>query len=277
MKNVKGYDVLGNIVIVKFSRDASLKEKKKEALDILRQHKSVRTVLEKTAGFKGRLRKLKTKWIAGEKTREALYRENGCEIRFNVDDCYFSPRLSTDRLEVAEKVDKAGKKKKERVLVMFSGVGVYGIVIGKVAGKKVDEIVCVELNRNCNKYALENVKRNKLQDKVKIVQGDVRRIIGKGKKINSKFDRIFMGRPNLKDDFLDVAFSVSKKGTEISYHGFYDEEDVEPFSRKDSVIRKLIEEKARESKKKVKILGIKRAGEIGVKKWRYRADLKVLN
>jgi len=297
MNLVNGYDLLGNIAIVKFNRDANLKEKKKEALKILDKHKSVRTILEKADGFSGRLRKQKTHWILGEKTKEALYKENGCVFRFNVDECYFSSRLSTDREEVAKQVLKS--KKKEKVLVMFSGIGVYGIVIGKLAGKRAEKIVCVELNRACNRYALDNVRRNKLTEKVEIVQGDVRRVfqtplstehsngssslarrqrvssvrnvIGKDRKVNEKFDRIFMGRPNLKDDFLDVAFSVSKKGTIIHYHGFYHE-----IEKKAGVIEELILDRAKKAKKKVRIIRIKKAGEIAPYKFRYRVDFKVL-
>ncbi len=267
----RGYDILGNIAIVKFVRGIKQKDKKRIALEILKKQKNIRTILEKTGKFKGRLRKLETRFIVGEKTKEALYRENSCEFRFNVDDCYFSSRLSTDREEIAKQVLKS--KKKEKVLVMFSGIGVYGIVIGKLAGKKVEKIVCVELSRECNKYALENVRRNKLQEKVEIIQGDVRRVIGKekSKRVNSKFDRIVMARPNLKDDFLDVAFSVSKKGTIIHYHSFYHE-----LEKKAGVIEELIEKRARENRRKVKIIEIKKAGEIAPYKYRWRADLKIM-
>jgi tRNA (guanine37-N1)-methyltransferase len=64
-------------------------------------------------------------------------------------------RLSTDRLNVAKQV-----KKNENVLVMFGGVAPYAIVIAKHS--KAKKIVSVELSRACNKYAFENVKRNKL-------------------------------------------------------------------------------------------------------------------
>ena len=261
------YDILGNIAIVKFVRGTKQKEKKKIALKILKQHKSVGTILEKSGNFSGRLRKQKTRFIAGEKTKEVLYRENNCEFRFNVDDCYFSSRLSTDREEIAKQVAKS--RKKEKVLVMFSGIGVYGIVIGKLS--KAEKIVCVELNRKCNKYALENVKRNKLGEKIEIVQGDVRKKIGKGKEISEKFDRIVMARPNLKDDFLDVAFQVCKKGTIIHYHCFYHELEM-----KSGVIEELIEKKAMENRKRIKIVGIKKAGEIAPYKFRYRADFEIL-
>ena len=92
----KAFDVLGNIAIVKFPEDLRVIDKKKFANKILKENKSIKTVLEKTGKIKGRLRKLTTKYIAGEKTKEVLYRENGCVFRFNIDNTYFSPRLSNE-------------------------------------------------------------------------------------------------------------------------------------------------------------------------------------
>ena len=75
---------------------------------------------------------------------------------------------------------------------------------------------------------------------------------------------------NLKDSFLDVAFGVIKKGGLIQYYGFY------PTEEKDK-LKELIIEEAKKTGRKVKILKIKEAGEIGVKKFRYRVDFRVLN
>ena len=256
---MRGYDVIGNIAILKFPRDSRSREKKKTAEKFLKEHKSVRTVLEKSEKFKGRLRKLKTKFIAGEKTKEALYKENNCIFRLNVDSCYFSPRLSTERKEIAKKVGKG-----EKVLVMFGGIGVYAIVISRLS--RAGKIVSVELGRECNKYAKESVKRNKLKN-VSLVSGDVRKKVGK---LKGKFDRIVMPRPNLKDSFLDVAFRKIKDGGTIHYYGFYEEKEKPG-------LRKLIADEAKKARKKIRILKIKKAGEIGIKRYRYRVDLKILN
>jgi tRNA (guanine37-N1)-methyltransferase len=254
------YDVIGNTVIVKFRREDRAADKKKFAEKFMKEHKNVKTVLEKSGKFSGRLRTQATKFLAGEKTREALHRENGCEFRLNVDTCYFSPRLSTDRLEVAQMV-----KKGEKVLVMFGGVGPYAVVIGKHS--KAARVVSVELGREPTRYARENVKRNKLGGRVEAVGGDVRRRVPE-LDLETGFDRIVMARPNLKDSFLDVAFRVLRKGGVIHYHGFYLEED------KEKMIE-MIKAEAAKARRKVRILRVKKAGEIGTKKYRYRVDMKV--
>lgn len=257
-----GYDIIGNVAVVKFDRMEKLVDKKRFAIKLLKSHKNIKTVLEKAGKFSGRLRTNKTKFIWGEKTKEILYRENGCEFRFNIDTCYFSPRLSRERSEIAKMV-----KRGEKVLVMFGGVAPFAVVIAK--NSKAEKVWSVELGRECSKYALENVKRNKLQNKVEIIQGDVRK---KVPKLKEKMDRIVMARPNLKDDFLDVAFPVIKKNGIIHYYGFYDEVEVIAHA-----LDELIEKRAKEAGKRIKIIRIVKAGDIGVRKYRYRCDLKVLN
>lgn len=260
---MKGYDIIGNIAVVKFDfKDSNIK-KKRDAEKLMRENKSIRTVLEKAHKFSGRLRTIKTKFIAGENTKEVLYRENGCEFRFNLETCYFSPRLASERAEIANIV-----KKGEKVLVLFAGVAPFSIAIAKTGKPK--RVVSVELGRECSKYALENARRNKLAKEVEIVQGDVRRVLPKMKKKKEKFSRIVMARPNLKDSFLDVTFPLIAKGGIMHYYGFYRESEVDN-------LRALILEEAKKAKKKIKILKIKKAGEIGVKAYRYRVDIRVLN
>ena len=253
-------DILGNIAILKFGKDVKLSKKKKFAENFLKEQKNVRTVLEKIDRFKGRLRTLTTKHLAGEKTKEALYKENDCLFRFNVDSCYFSSRLSSERKEVAEKI-----KKSDEVLVMFGGVAPFAIVIAKM--KQPKRVISVELGRECNKYAKINVKRNKLGEVVEVIQGDVRKKLPLRE---NKFSKIVMARPNLKDSFLDVAFPLIKKKGIIYYYGFYHKEDV-------GKLKELIFLEAKKEKKKIKILGIKKTGDIAPYKYRYRVDIKVLN
>jgi len=266
-RNLRSYDVLGNIAILKFNRGDSLSIKKKRAKKILEENKGVRTVLEKSDKIKGRLRKATTKYIAGENTKEVLYKENGCVFRFNVDSSYFSPRLSNERKEISSLISKG--KKGNCILVMFAGVAPYSIVIAKNC--KNVKVVSVELNKEANNYAEMNVLRNKLKDKVEVVRGDVKRVIPTFVKQKRKFDYIVMPRPQLKEDFLKEAFAVSKSGkngTKIFYYDFCSADMV-------SEVVNKIKQRARESKVKIKILKTKVAGEIGNKRIRLRVDMQV--
>ena len=259
MKSQRAFDVLGDIAIVNFPNDFKLKDKKKFAEKLLKKQKPIKTVLEKRGKIKGLLRKISTRYLAGEKTKEVLYKENDCVLRFSVDTTYFSPRLSNERKEIASKI-----KKDESVLVMFAGIAPFSIVIAK--NSKAKKVVSVEINREANKYARLNVDLNKLKNRVEIVQGNIKKV---AEKIKNKFDVIVMPRPKLKETFLKQAFMLSKKGTRIYYYDFCKIGGV------DSVVEKIKQE-ARCAKKKIKILKIKSAGEIAPYKIRIRVDFRVL-
>ncbi|MBR9702091.1 hypothetical protein GOV13_04160 [Candidatus Pacearchaeota archaeon] len=292
MKSPRSFDVLGNIAIVNFPLDFKLKDKKAFVQRLLKEHSNIKTVLEKIGKVKGRLRKPETKHLAGEKTKEVLYRENDCVFRFNIDRTYFSPRLSNERKEIASMI-----KRNDDVLVMFAGVAPFSIVIAKKSRAK--RVVSNEINKEANKYAKLNVDLNKVKDKVELVQGDVKRVIGSlgsqlmapksrpadfsAKKLLSKkvpqsydkqskfvgFDVIVMPRPQLKDSFLEQAFRLSKKGTRIYYYDFCRVDEI-------NLIVEKIKDEAKKFKKKIKILKTKKAGEIAPYKIRLRVDFRVV-
>ena len=250
------YDILGNIAIIK-SENKTKKQKLVQAKKLLQQP-SIKTVLEKSGNIKGRLRTIKPKFIAGEKNFIADYKENACRFKFDVRTCYFSPRLSNDRKQVALKI-----KKKDKVLVMFSGVGVYPIIINKYSHPK--QIIAIELGKDCCKYAKENLRLNQMQEDIKIIQGDVKKKITKEL---GKFDVIMMARPNLKPSFLEYALRVSKKGTKIFYHLFCHKDNL-----KDEL--KKLELEAKKLKRKIKIKDVVIAGDIAPYKFRYRVEMIV--
>lgn len=262
-KNPRAFDLIGSIAIVKFPKETKEKEKKAFAESLLKKQNFIKTVLEKQGKVKGRLRKIKTNYIAGVKTKEVLYKENSCVFRFNIDTTYFSPRLSNERKEIAEKI-----KKNAIVLVMFAGVAPFSIVIGKKSSAKI--VLSNEINREANKYAKLNIELNGLKGKVELLQGDIKNVSEKLKKQKKKFDVIVMPRPQLKSSFLKQAFSLSKKNTVIYYYDFCKNDE------KEKIIEKIKAE-AKKARKKIKILKIKNAGEIAPFKFRVRIDFMVLN
>src|SRR3989344_3656621 len=222
------YDILGNIAIMKFPENTKKGEKLKKAKQLMKTYKNLSTILEKKEKVKGRLRTIKTSFLLGNKTKEALYKENNCFFKFNVESCYFSPRLA------------------------------------------------IELGKQCCRYAEENIKLNKLHN-VKIIQGDVKKIISKGR-LNVKgnlvplrFDYVIMPRPQLKETFLKQAFQVSKTGTIIYCYDFQTQEEI----KQNLALSKILEE-SKKAKKKIKILGQKLCGELAPYKFRIRVDFRIL-
>lgn len=256
---MSSFDLIGNIALLKF-KDETLEQKKKIAQKLLDQNKNITTVLEKIDKIKGRLRTMKVRFLAGKKTTIALYKENGCVFKLDIAKCYFSPRLAEERKQLASMI-----KHEESVLIMFSGIGIYPVIISKLAHPQ--EITAVELGKIPHKYALINQELNKARN-IKFMQGDVKRIVPKLAKQKAKFDRIIMPRPQLKETFLKEAFFVSKKDTIIHYYDFCQENEI------DKIIQK-IEKKAKESKKKIKILNVQKAGDIAPYKYRWRIDINI--
>jgi len=262
------YDLLGNIVLFKFPDSVKLLARKKQAKEFILRYPSVKTVIEKIGKFKGRLRKMTTRHLAGEKTKETLYRENNCLFRFNIDETYFSPRLSNERKELSGFV-----KKRDRVLVMFAGVAPLPIVVAKNSSP--EKVYSVELNRKASDYAKQNVKLNKIEKIVEVIQGDVKKVVKEGglvigkKFVKERFDKIMMPRPQLKDSFLEQAFMVSKKGTEIYYYDFCLETETEK-------ILDLVRIEAEKARKEIEIIRWKKAGgHLAPGKIRIRVDFVV--
>lgn len=257
----RSFNVLGNIALVNFPDEYKISEKNKFAKDLLKKHKAITTVLEKSGNFKGRLRKQETKWLAGEKTKEVLYRENGCLFRFNVDETYFSSRLANERMEVCKFV-----KPNDEVLVMFAGISPFPIVVAK--NTKVKKIYSNELNKKANEYGEINIKKNKVQDKVELVPGDIKKVALKLKADKKTFDLIMMTRPNLDETFLKEAFTLSRDGTRIYYHAFCHVDDKEKQVE-------IIKSEAKKHGFDTRILNTKDIGDIAPGKVRFRIYFKV--
>lgn len=249
------YDLIGDIAIFKFPDKTREKEKKKEALSFMKEHRNIKTVLEKADRVKGRLRIAKTKFLAGIDKTEAIYIESGARFKLNVDETYFSSRLSGERARIADEIaSRTGKKC--RILVLFAGIAPFSIVIArklKLDGKKA-EIYSVEINRKASKYAEENVKLNKLEN-IKVIQSDVKKL-----KLSGKFDFIIMPRPQLKETFLKYIWKFCLRGTQIYYYDFG--KDIEEIIKK-------IENEAKKARKKIKILEFRKAGDIAPYKYRW--------
>ncbi len=199
-----GVDVIGDIAIVKYdpSRDMlSIGEK------ILERLKNVRAVYGQEGGIEGEFRLRRLRHLAGEQRTVTLHRENGCQFRIDVAKCYFSPRLSTERLRIAEMA-----KDGERILNMFAGVGVYSITVAKKRDVKVESC---ELSRTAFEFHLENNRLNKVASRVRAINEDAANLPSI---LEQKFDRILMPHPSKADKFLAAALALAREGAVIHYY-----------------------------------------------------------
>ncbi|MFA5796665.1 MAG: class I SAM-dependent methyltransferase family protein [Candidatus Woesearchaeota archaeon] len=210
------HDVIGTIAIIEVPRDLTHKAVA-IANAFLATNPQIKTVLKKADSHDGVYRTQKMEYLAGINTKESLYKENGVQLKVDVEKVYFSVRLSTERKRIAGLV-KSG----EDILVMFSGAAPYPVVLAK--NTKAKHILGIEINPEGHKYGLENVKLNKCKN-IDLVCGDVHDVIPELLKKNSAltFDRIIMPLPKTADEFLSDALRVAKKGTIIHFYDFLDE------------------------------------------------------
>lgn len=238
-------DIVGNIAIV---------EKRAGAKQLL-ANKNIKTVLLKTSKRTGKYRLQKHVWLAGEKTTITEHKESGVRILVDVAKCYFSPRLSTERSRIAGLVRNG-----EEVLVMFSGVAPFALVIAKNAKPK--SIVCIEHNAVASEFAEKNVKLNKFSN-VKIICGDV-----KSKLPKKKFDRVLMPAPKTGENFLELGLKAVKKNGFLHFYDFAPEEDV-------SCAADKVKSACKVAKRKCKVLRTVLCGQHAPRIFRVCVDVKL--
>ena len=218
------FDILGNreksVAIIDIPD--SLKGKKlliAEAL--MRKHKSVKSVLMRMSARKGVFRNREYELIAGDSDTEVMHMESGCRFLVDPQACYFSQRESTERLRIAGKV-----KKGETVMVFFSGVGPFQIVIAKKS--KAGKVIGIELNDKAVYYSRENARLNRLEN-AETVFGDARH---ESARFHGKCDRVVMPLPESGIEFLeDAAKCLKSKGT-IHFYCFVSEKNAKEVKEK---------------------------------------------
>lgn len=196
---------------------------------ILSLHRNVKAVYKKLSGRKGEFRIRELKLIAGEPLTEVLHKEHGYVLKLDVTKVYFSPREATERQRIASQV-----KPGEIVMVMFAGVGPYAIAIAK-AQPRVEKIIAIEINPVAYKYMVENIRINKLEDKIIPVLGDVRDKVADWK---NTCDRVVMPLPKGAHLFLNEAITVLKEKGGIIHFYFWDREE-DPFTRAYAIVEKV--------------------------------------
>ena len=253
----KSFDVVGDILIFSAFPKELIKKQKLVGQKVIDELSNVKVVVKKSKIYSGKYRTPKLTIIAGEKRKTTTYKEHGCRFNLDVEKCYFSPRLSTERKRVFNQI-----KKGEKVLVLFSGVGPYPIDISKNTSAK--EVFGIEMNPEAHKYAVYNVVLNKAKN-VYLFKGDVNKVLPK---IKFKFDRIIMPLPKTADDFLKTALKASKKGTIINFYTFEQEAKIKN-------VAKMIKQKCKSLKKSCRILRTVKCGQYSPRVFRVCVDFKV--
>jgi len=204
---ISAFDQIGNIIIVRIPESLLIK-KKIIGETLLEQVKIAKSVFYQSSAVEGDFRTRNLEILAGEDNTETEYKEFGCRFTVDVENAFFSPRLSTERERITNLIQDG-----EVMTNMFAGVGMFSIMAAK---KKKCTVFSLDINPVASKLCEKNIKQNKLAGDVISINGDSTEIIKE--QLVDKSDRTLMLLPERSDEFLESAISTTKNNGIIHYY-----------------------------------------------------------
>ena len=204
---ISAFDQVGSIIIVRIP-DSLLSKKKLIGETLLEQVKSAESVFYQSSSVEGEFRTRDLEILAGDDKTETEYRESGCRFVVDVKKVFFSPRLSSERIRIAELVNDG-----EVVINMFGGIGMFSIIAAK---KKKCTVYNIDINPDATKLCEKNIVLNKLVGNVVTIGGDAIKVIKN--QLENKSDRTLMLLPEKSDEFLNSAILTTKSNGVIHYY-----------------------------------------------------------
>lgn len=255
---ISSFDQIGDIIIVRIP-DSLLTKKKLIGETLLNEVKIAKSVFYQASAVEGDFRTRNLEILAGEDKTETEYKEFGCKFTVDVENAFFSPRLSTERERIASLVQDG-----ETIVNMFAGVGMFSIMIAK---KKQCTVYSIDINPVASKLCEKNIISNKLAGNIISINGDASQVIRE--QLENKSDRTLMLLPERSDEFLESAINATKSGGIIHYYSHI-------HADKKSNAGKLSEEHYLQvSPVKSEILGSKIVRAVGPRYYQTVVDVKI--
>lgn len=207
------YDTVGSIAVVKMADEVE-PYAPQIGKAIIATQSAIRTVCT-DSGVVEQFRTRNIKIVAGEKTTETVHKEYGLVFKMDLRRVFFSPRLATERENVARQV-----KPEEVVIDMFAGIGPFSIMIAKNYSPRI--VYAIDMNPEAVAYMKENIALNRVQNVVP-VEGDARERVGE----LERADRIIMNLPHDAHGFVADALRALKPGGIIHYYEIMEEPQVQ--------------------------------------------------
>ena len=204
---ISSFDQIGDIIIVRIP-DSLLTKKKLIGETLLNEVKIAKSIFYQASAVEGDFRTRNLEILAGENKTETEYKEFGCKFTVDVENAFFSPRLSTERERIANLVQNG-----ETVVNMFAGIGMFSIMIAK---KKKCTVYSIDINPIAAKLCEQNIISNKPTGNIISIKGDAAQIIQE--QLENKSDRTLMLLPERSDEFLKFAINATKSGGIIHYY-----------------------------------------------------------
>ncbi|MCX6818913.1 MAG: class I SAM-dependent methyltransferase family protein [Candidatus Aenigmarchaeota archaeon] len=207
------YQIIGDVLLLKFMKIKSIKQKKRVASAIMKLLPYIKTVCE-IIKVEKEFRVPKIRKLAGNGT-ETTHKEHGILYKLDVSKIMFSKGNLNERQRLITKI-----KPGEIIIDMFAGIGYFSLGLAKFS--KAKKIYAIEKNPVAFNYLKENIKLNKIKN-IEPILGDNREIT---EKLKEKADRIIMGYFPKTEQFLPFALMILKKKGIIHFHNTYKENEL---------------------------------------------------
>jgi tRNA (guanine37-N1)-methyltransferase len=207
----KSYDIIGDIAVIRVP-EKLVHQSTIIAEAILQLHNNVKAVWRQSSAVYGRFRLRKLDHVAGEMRTLTTYKEHGYTFSVDLKNCFFSPRLSHERMRIARLVHED-----EVVINMFAGVGSFSIIIAKHSQAK--RVYSIDVNPAAVGFMRENILLNRVLNRVVPVEGDSKTIVKE--RLRKTADRILMPLPEKAFEYLDYGIEALKpEGGWVHYYDF---------------------------------------------------------
>lgn len=231
------YDIIGDIAILRLNK-TSEQYVQVIADSIVSLYNNVKTVLAQKTPVQGDYRLRALEYVAGLNKTITVHKEFGCLFWVDVENCYFSPRLSFERARIIKHVENG-----EVIVNMFAGVGCFSIVIAKHSN--VSQVFSIDLNPVAIKFMEKNIRLNRVYGTVVPIKGDAKKIIMK--QLNNVADRVLMPLPEKAFKYLTWALlALKRSGGWIHYYDF-------AHARKKEFLLEKVKLKVEEKLKELKV------------------------
>ena len=219
---VSAFDQIGQIIVVRIP-DALLYKRREIGEALLEEVKVARSVFCQVSAVEGEHRVRSLEIIAGVDDTTTPYKESGCTFAVDVENAFFSPRLSYERERIAGLASDG-----ETILNMFGGVGMFSIVaamksactVYSIDSNPVADALCrrnVDLNEYYRRKRKGAGKRRKMAGTVIPICGEASQVLSDAK-FRDVSDRTLMLLPERSDDFLRDAVRSTKSGGIVHYY-----------------------------------------------------------
>jgi tRNA (guanine37-N1)-methyltransferase len=213
----KSFDYVGDVAVISIPPELAA-YKEVIASRLLSMRGNTRAVLNKISKLGGEHRVAEFELLLGEST-ETFHKENGYTYKLDVKKVFFNPRLYSERGRIATKISPG-----ENVLIPFAGVGPFVL---PAAGKGA-KVYAVEINPDACACLRENIRINRLERQVTVIQEDFENITTeKAFQLSENgFDRAIVPTPYGLDHSLVGVSKFVRVGGHIHFFTFKAESQI---------------------------------------------------